>query len=146
MMSTRSSTVTIDDLVKCCGVFDNSYTFDYKLNDKTAKSKLVKGAKREALEIQRNSTSISLLFSGGSWQFAVLPSYRYWNQVKSDQACKVGDISIKVAGTKSGKDASGRNIVNQIIFYVDRDKIVCHLYNTTQRILVNGHGYQQSVL
>ena len=35
--------------------------------------------------------------------------------------------------------------MNQIIFYVDRDKIVCHLYNTTQRILVNGHGYQRFI-
>ena len=31
----------------------------------------------------------------------------------------------------------------QIVFYADRDKIVCHLYNTTQKILVNGHGYRK---
>ena len=47
---------------------------------------------------------------------------------------------IRVSGIKSGK--SGKNIVNQIIFIVDRDKIVCHLYNNTCLILVNGHGYQ----
>ena len=46
--------MTIDDLVKKCEAFDNSYPFDYKLNDKAAKSKPVKGAKRAAPVIQRN--------------------------------------------------------------------------------------------
>ena len=54
---------------------------------------------------------------------AVLPSMAYWNQVKGDQTCKVGDVMINVGGIKSGKDASGRNIVNQIVFLSDRDKI-----------------------
>ena len=115
------------------------------LNDKAAKSKLLKGAKREAMEVQTNSTSTTLIFSAGSWQAAVLPSMAYWNQVKGDQTCKVGDVMINVGGIKSGKDVSGKNIVNQVVFLVDRDKVVCHLYNTTQRILVNGHGYQRFV-
>ena len=69
----------------------------------------------------------------------------YWNQVKSDETCKVGDALVRVGLIKSGTDVAGRNVVNQIVFFVDRDKIVCHLYNTTQRILVNGHGYQRFV-
>ena len=54
---------------------------------------------------------------------AVLPSMAYWNQVKGHQTCKVGDVMVNVGGIKSGKDASGRNIVNQIVFLVDRDRI-----------------------
>ena len=130
------SPVTIEDQVKSSEIFKQSITFDYKLNDKAAKSKLVKGAKREAFGVQENSTSTSLLFSAGSWQVAVQPSMQYWKHVQGDQSCKVGDILIKIGGIKSGKDASGKNVVNQIIFFVDRDKVVCHLYNTTQRILV----------
>ena len=150
MMSLRSSNnplankngVTIEDLVNDSDVFKDSITFDYKLNDKAAKAKIVKGAKRIAFEIQENSTSTTLVFSSGSWQVAALPAANYWNQVKCDLTCKVGEITIKVGGVKSGKDVSGNNVVNQVVFYVDRNKVVCHMYNTTQRILVNGHGYQ----
>ena len=116
--------------------------FDYRLNEKSAKAKLVKAAKRDALEVQENSGSSNLIFSPGSWQVAVLPSVSYWKQVKSEQSCKVGETVIRVGGVKAGKDSSGKIVVNQIVFLADRHKIVCHLYNTTQLILVNGNGYQ----
>ena len=35
----------------------------------------------------------------------------------------------------------GNHIDTQVVFYVNRDKVVLHCYNTTQLILVNGHGY-----
>ena len=35
------------------------------------------------------------------------------------------------------------HVVSQIAFYVDKYKVICHLYNTTQKILVNGHGYKR---
>ena len=82
-----------------------------------------------------------MIFNAGAWQAAVLPSVRYWEQV-GDLTCKVGNVAIKVAGVKSGKDSSGKIVVNKIVFMADRNKIVCHFYNTTQRMLVNGHGYK----
>ena len=36
-------------------------------------------------------------------------------------------------------------IDTQIIFYIDRDKVTCHCYNTTQLILVHGHGYKRLI-
>ena len=54
-------------------------------------------------------------------------------------------MTIKVGGIKAGKDANGMHIVSQVVFYVDRDKVICYLYNTTQRILVNGRGYKRFV-
>ena len=96
-------------------------------------------------EVQENSTSSNLVFSPGSWQVAVLPSIEYWKQIKGDQTCKVGDNIIQVGGIKSGKDTTGKNVVNQGVFLADRNKIVCHLYNTTCLILVNGHGYKHFI-
>ena len=32
-----------------------------------------------------------------------------------------------------------------VVFYANRDKIICHLYNTTQHILVYGHGYSNFI-
>ena len=38
-----------------------------------------------------------------------------------------------------------RHIDTQVIIYANRDKVVLHCYNTTQLILVNGHGYARLV-
>ena len=50
-----------------------------------------------------------------------------------------------MGGVKAGRENNGKTVNNQIVFYADRSKIVCHLYNTTQLILVNGHGYRKFV-
>ena len=100
--------VTIEDQVKGSELFQDTITFDYKLNDKAAKSKIVKGAKRIAFEVHENSTSTTLVFSSGAWQVVALPAAAYWNQVKGDLACKVGDVTIRVGGIKSGIDVSGK--------------------------------------
>ena len=65
--------------------------------------------------------------SAGSWKAAVLPAIKYWNEIQGNQTCRVGEVLIKISGIKSGKDSSGNNVVNQIVFLADRDKIVCHL-------------------
>ena len=88
---------------------------------------------------------MNLLFSVGAWLTSVLPAVRYWDEIKEDKVCKVDDIIIKVGGIKSGNDKNGMHVVSQVVFYVDRDKVVCHLYNTTQKILVNGHGYKRLI-
>ena len=134
--------VSIEDQVKCSTFYNDPVIFDYKLNDKAGKSKLLKGAKRNVFVVEENSTSTTLIFSAGAWHAVILPSQRYWEQVKGDQTCKVGDVGIKVGGIKSGKDTSGKQVVQKVVFLADRNKIVCHFYNTTQKVLVNGHGYK----
>ena len=120
-------------------------SFDYKLNDKTTKSKLVKAAKRDPLELEVNSTSSNLVFSAGAWYHHVLPSVKYWEQIQGEKSCRIGDYEIKVGGVKFERETAGKIVNSKVIFYAGRDKIVCHLYNTTQLILVNGHGYQKFI-
>ena len=36
-------------------------------------------------------------------------------------------------------------LIVRLFFDADRDKVVCHLYNTTCKILVNGHGYRKLI-
>ena len=120
---------------------EGTRAFEYQLNEKSAKAKLIKNAKRIPLEIEDNSTSSNLIFCVGSWKNAVIPAVSYWKEVKGTKSCKVGDYTIKVAGVKVGTDKIGMNVV----FYGDRDKIVCHIYHTTQLILVNGHGYKKFI-
>ena len=144
-MAPHNDIMTIDDQVKNSVYHNDSVTDDYELNDKSAKSKLVKGSKRIPFEVEKNSSSCTMIFSVGAWLVAVLPAIRYWNEIKGDKTCKVGDKVIKVSGIKSGKDVNGMCVVSQVVFYIDRDKVVLHLYNTTQRILINGHGYENFI-
>ena len=62
----NSHQVTIEEQVRGSELFNNSITFDYMLNDKAAKSKILKGAKRLPLEVQENSSSTTLIFSARS--------------------------------------------------------------------------------
>ena len=137
--------LSIEQLVKNSVVDKNVNTFDYKLNDKTAKAKLLKAAKRSPIEIEENSTSSNLVFSAGAWIHAVVPSVTYWNEVKSSKTCKIGDLEVEIGGVKENKEAQGKHVNTQIVFFANRNKIVCHLYNTTQLILINGHGYQRFI-
>ena len=140
--------VSIDEIVKDSEILknvENKRTFEYNMNDKVAKAKLVKGAKREAYEVVKNKSSCNLDFSVGSWNHIVLPTIQYLNKIKVEKTCTVGTLDVKVASVKTGKDIIGKHIDTQIVFYSNRDKIVCHFYNTTQRILVNGHGYMKLV-
>ena len=124
---------------------NDTRTFFYALDKNAAKNKLVKGANRAPFDIKHNSSSTNLIFSPGSWQNVVIPSLFYWKEVAGEQSCKVGDYTIKIGSVKSGRDAIGNNIDHKIVFFADRDKVVCHAYNTTQLILVNGHGYRKLI-
>ena len=140
---TKKKILSIEEYVKesdVCRLSEGTREFEYKLNEKTAKSKLLKGTKRIPFELEENSTSTNLVFSVGSWKNVVLPASRYFKEADSSKSCKVGDYTIRVGGVKAGVDASGNNVDTKIVFFGDRAKIVCHLYHTTQRILVNGHG------
>ena len=120
---------------------DAKRTFEYNLSDKSAKAKLIKGAKRKPFDIVEHSSSSNLIFSLGAWNHVVLPAVRYWNQVKGDKSCKIDSTVVTIAGVDIGKEASGKHVDTVVVFYANNDKVVCHLYNTTQLILVNGHGY-----
>ena len=124
---------------------DEQRHFEYNLNEKSAKAKLVKGARRCPLEKFPKSGSLNLVFNPGSWSNVVLPSIRYWDQSKGDKTCKIGVSSIRVVSVKTGTDTGGKHIDTQIVFFINREKAVCHFYNTTQLIMVNGHGYMKLV-
>ena len=75
----------------------------------------------------------------------VLPSIQYWKQLHSDQKCVIGNYIVKVGGVQAGKESNGKIVDTKIVFFGDRDKVVCQFYNTTQRTLINGHGYKKFI-
>ena len=121
--SCEGEVTTIDDHVKSSDLFKHSEgprKFEYKLNDKLAKSKLVKAAKRtSAFIVEENSTSSNLVFSTGAWHNIVLPTVKYWNEVKDDKTCKIGDYLVSIGGIKSGVEKGGKQVDTQVVFYAD---------------------------
>ena len=133
---------SIEDVVKDSELIDvdeRRRQFEYKLNDKNAKSKLLKGAKRLPFEVVQKSTSLNLVFNLGSWSHVVQPSVRYWKS-SGDKSCTIGQTVVRVVSVKTGTEAGGKHIDTQIVFFINREKAAFHFYNTTQLILVNGHG------
>ena len=147
-MANAIDVISVEELVKESELIltsDTGRKFEFKLDEKAAKGKLIKGAKRVPFEVVKNSSSSNLDFCLGSWNNVVQPSMRYWSDVKGIKSCKIDDMVIRIADLKSGKDIGGNHIDSQIVFFANRDKIVLHCYNTTQRILVNGHGYSKFI-
>ena len=90
--------ITIDDHVRGSDIFkqsEGSRTFEYKLDDKAAKAKLIKAAKRASpFMVEVSSTSCNLVFNAGAWHTVALPSIGYWNEVKDDQTCKINEYTV----------------------------------------------------
>ena len=58
----------------------NPRRFEYTLNDKATKAKVMKAAKRTPhIKQEENSTSSNLVFSAGAWQCVVFPTVEFWN-------------------------------------------------------------------
>ena len=141
-------TCTVDSVIKDSELDEHKGTsrnFSYKLNDKTAKRKLIQGAKRVPFDVKHNSSSCNLIFNLGSWSTIVLPSIHYWNNLDPNRNCKVGDSYVSILEVKVGRDMGGKHVDTQVEFLVDNDKVKLHCYNTTQLILVNGNGYEKLV-
>ena len=119
----------IDDVVMDSEINDLGEvqrSFAYNLKDKQVKSKLLKGAKRCPFDTVRNNGSVNLVFNLGSWQAVVLPSLRYWNLNMVNKPCQIGSTTIKIFSIKTGTDAGGKHVDTQIVFFLDREKAVCH--------------------
>ena len=58
------------------------------------------------------------------------------------RTCRTETATVKISSIKTGSEKTGKHVDTQIIFFVDREKAVCHFYHTTQLIMVNGHAYK----
>ena len=135
---------TLDDVVKDSERLvykEDEREFNYRLNEKSLKTKLLKGAKRPPFVVVKNNGSYNLDFNVGSWRAVVQPSLQYWGNSKVGQTCTVNGIEIKLDEVKNGSEAGGLHVDTLITFLVNKEKAKCHFYNTTQRVMINGLGH-----
>ena len=115
----NSEVISLDEHIRSTEQFKQrgERVFEYFLNEKASNAKLVKGAKRSPFLLEENSTSSNLVFSPGSWHYVVMPSIRYWNIIRSDQKCQVGEYTVKIGGIQSGKESKGKYVDHKIVFF-----------------------------
>ena len=121
---------SVDNLVKDSEIVnykDMQRRFEYTMDEKAAKAKMVKNAEKIPFEIIENSSSSNLVFSPGSWNSVVQPSMRYWDEVKGTKTCEINDTIVKIADVKTSKDVGCKHIDTQIVLFSNRVKVVIAL-------------------
>ena len=138
---------TIDDVKKLKHKKKNlrSRTFAYEMNENKAKTKLLKGARRaEHLDIELKSTCANLRFDDGAFQEIALPLIKqFHNQINTMFRFMGHDI--RVTESDAGVDNLDKHIDTKLVLFVNEERIVVHVYNTTQNVFVKGKSFANLV-
>ena len=120
--------------------------FDYTLNQKRAKAKLLKGAKKEKnLDVEIRPGCVNLRFDNGSYYELILPLLRAWLQ-KVNQVVRIGDTEIKIIEAYAGKENTGNHVDTKLVVMHKNDRLVFHAYNGTQNLMIQGKHYEHFAL
>ena len=112
-MHTKAGAINVKEHVQeseIAAYEDINRQFNYKLDEKATKAKMVKSANRIPFEVVEHTSSANLVFNLGSWNYVVLPTVRYWSEVKGNKTCDVGENTVTIADVKTGKDITGKHI------------------------------------
>ena len=123
-------------------VGESGRDFEFNLTEKTAKSNLLKAANRKIFEIERKQKCTILYFSAGSYLFTVMPFLRHCEEkLQREINIMENNVIIQVCEYQDGKDMAARHIDSKIVLNVNKEKIVLHSYNSTQKVMVSGSKY-----
>ena len=112
--------------------------FTYVLNDKKAKEKLLKGAKRaKNLEVEAKDGCITLLFNDGSYIKTVIPLLKSW-QRNINGTVLIDSNQVKIEEIDTGFDSSQKHMDTKLVIYANNSRLVLHAYNTTQKLMIQG--------
>ena len=117
-------------------------TFNFDLNEKKAKAKLLKGAnRRNHLDIEVKSGCVNMRFSDGSYHKVLLPLVREWQNLV-DEPFQLDDIEIKIEAVDAGSENSDKHMDTKLVFFANNDRLVMHAYNGTQNLMIQGKNYE----
>ena len=121
-------------------------TLSYELNEKKAKTKLLKGAmKPKHMEIEIKSTCVNMRFDDGSFKEVVLPLLRNWNMKEEDSFEFMGAM-VRIVESDAGVDNIKNHIDTKMVVMFDTHRIVLHGYNGTQNLMVQGKEFEKVAL
>ena len=120
----------------------NNRIFNYDMNEKKAQKKLLKGANRvENLDVEIKPTCVNMRFSDGSFKEVVLPLIKVWHN-KVGESIKFQEIEVKIIESITGTDLKVRHMDTKLVMLVNNDRIVIHVYNGTQNLMVQGKNFE----
>ena len=115
-----------------------SRVFNYAINNKRAKAKLLKGAKRgKHLVVESKIGCVNLIFSDGSYLQTVLPLLRSW-QSKQNQKFFINETEVEVVEIESGIDSNQKHVDTKLVIMANSSRLVLHCYNSKQKLMVQG--------
>ena len=126
----------------------NERAFEYTINKKRAKAKLLKGAKRDNhLDVELRSGCANMRFSNGSYFQLVLPLLRDWYQnLKSKiqlDGTEVEILELEAGIENQGQHIDTKHIDTKLVVKANNDRLVLHAYNGTQNLMVQGKNYDK---
>ena len=108
--------------------------FNYEMSDKKAKSNLIKGASREAIETEEMQKCTMINLSVGAYHEVVISSFGDW---------KIGTkiINTEIKNIIPGYDENQKHMQTIVKILFNKNMITVTFFNSTQRIKVEGRGY-----
>ena len=125
------TSVNDDDIVK-------AHTFQYSIN--VARTKLYEGAKRGPFKREEKKGCTNLIFSDGAFNEVVLKAiFEITNGPKN---FIVGKENVERITIDPRKELSGMHVDTKMEFKVNGDKILIHVYNSKQKLTIQGKKYK----
>ena len=118
----------------------STHTFNYSLNEAKTKKKLYDGANRKPFEKEEKKASTILIFSDGAFTEVVLNAII---EIKNGpKHFIIGKESVERISIDRRDELMGRHMDTKIQFEVNGEKITMHVYNSTQKIMIQGKRYK----
>ena len=125
---------------------NNGRVFNYTLNQRKAKAKLLKGAKKDKnLYAEVKPGCVNLRFDDGAYFELVLPLLQEWHK-KCNETVQVNDTEIKILEVDPGVENTGKTVDTKLAVLANNSRFVLHAYNSTQNLMVQGKNYEDFAL
>ena len=119
---------------------NKAHTFQYNLNTAKTKKKIYEGALRDHFQREDKKGCINLIFSGGAFNVVV---FKAINELQNGpKHFIVGKEEVEKISIDPRKELSGKHVDTKIEFKVNTDKIVIHIYNSTQKLTIQGRKHK----
>ena len=120
--------------------------FNYVLNNKRTRAKLLKGANRgKHLVCESKNGCVNLIFSDGSYFKTVLPLLKSWHK-KLNEKIFINETEVQIVEIDAGIDDSQNHIDTKLVIIANKSRLVLHAYNSKQKLMVQGQDYENFAL
>ena len=128
--------IEINDVTPVNDDEEETQIFQYKLNNTRTKRKIYEGSLRPPYQRENKKGSIVLLFSDGAFKEVVLTAVE--DLKNGPETFVVKNEEVEKITIDPRKELTGQYMDTKIHFKVNGNKIIIHVYNSRQKLLVQG--------